>query len=764
MQSKFLAYIFSTLLLLSSLTGCADTTDEGEVAVDREQIADPKEDKSVEPKEDEVDEVIDPKEDEVDEVIDPKEDNSTTPITPVVEKDTISPVINNESDIDVNEKERFVLNFLTDDAGSVLSIEGEDSTYFDLNSSVVSFKTAPIYAVKQYYNITLVALDASNNRAFKDINITIIDNLAPVINNNMNIRVDEKEQFVLKFSTDDSGADLSIEGEDSAYFNLDNSILSLKNPPIYIVKHQYNIRLVAIDNANNRAFKDINISIIDTLAPVIDSNVYIDVNENEHFVLNFLTDDAEAVLSIEGEDGTYFDLNNSVLKFNAPPIYATKEQYNITLVAIDTANNRAFKDINISILDALSQELNVELLSATALGDINQSLSEEVLSTTSNMLKRYQVQNLPLKFSDVLFTLSQAVQKGEKETIPIDSKALVSTLLTGDVKTRFESKSEREREVLIVSSIIDNIALSDVDNNLTLFRVALIISLDHDEIAKEILQMGIDSETIADTLANSFSDDKGWEIFSLKTLSMMRDESNLAFSEKFMELCLKHESMADLLFTYIDVDMYDALAIAMVNSSDAHILVDSDTLPYSSVHKNEYTTEAMMNLMVDYAAKYLIVPESIDTKQGENARFSSLFFNTGSTDTEDANEVYNAKFLYAIFKTPHGSKLFIEALSAMRIVNQTIYLNLLFLGINPVPDAQESIDIVQGWFNIVVMSDAMKKGVVDYGEDSYLETFTGFSEVIVPAFKDTYTKAVVDAGFSADLKHSALTSILENVE
>ena len=98
--------------------------------------------------------------------------NSTPP------SDSLAPVFTSSSSISVNENQLEAITLVATDSSSITySISGEDSIFFDLNSSsgVVTFKIPPDFEAKNSYTFTALATDSSNNSSSQEVTINIID-------------------------------------------------------------------------------------------------------------------------------------------------------------------------------------------------------------------------------------------------------------------------------------------------------------------------------------------------------------------------------------------------------------------------------------------------------------------------------------------------------------------------------------------------------------------------------------------------------------
>ncbi len=294
---------------------------------------------------------------------------------------------------------------------------------------------------------------------------------------------------------------------------------------------------------------------------------------------------------------------------------------------------------------------------------------------------------------------------------------------------------------------IENIVEIDLITDLT--ASAFKIMLESDGITNTMLDMAIGSDTMTNIMITVMEDN--WDLAN-KMAPMLRDAGNIEFGEKFMELALKRPKMAHFLFTYIDANMYDALADAMIISSDAY---KAGTLGHE-----EYTTTTMGTMMAMYATTYFVIPDTSSVAQGQNARFPSLMFNSGSTARGDANELINEKFFYALFKMPASTESFVDAMDQLdQDTTRTAYMDLFFMGQNPVEDAAEATDVNQSYNNIIAIAGGMYAGIYGstnengetlapgYGLTAYTKSFAGFAGLVPTDKYVPYGKSFMGAGY-----------------
>lgn len=313
------------------------------------------------------------------------------------------------------------------------------------------------------------------------------------------------------------------------------------------------------------------------------------------------------------------------------------------------------------------------------------------------------------------------------------------------VKAYFEVIDDNE--ISVKSSITDTIKQSIVDlvnvpavNSLTADVFSLM--LDSGSLTKVMLDMAIASDTMTQIMIDVMAEN--WSL-SEKMCPMLQED--IEFGQKFMELALVKDNMAEFLFTYIDAPMYSCLGDAMllpepeinINSvvaspGDADI-VYAEAAPYPA----DYITNALGHLMAKFGATYLVLPtgdaEGQELYHGNDA-FASIMFNTGTTVRGDGNELKNEKFFYAMFKNPVSTSYFVDAMNAIPDEDFTTvsvpFMDFIFLGEKNIT-AVKSVDLNQSYYNIISIAGAMYEGVNEYGISPYMDGFLGFGTLVVEA-------------------------------
>ncbi len=390
------------------------------------------------------------------------------------------------------------------------------------------------------------------------------------------------------------------------------------------------------------------------------------------------------------------------------------------------------------------------------------------LRSASNMLKRDQVTNSSeIAFSDVVLTLVKNTADETAAGNIVDAKQFIVDGLNASDAEEFNALSELEKETLITEaiasivtgnnapqrrSILDDLKdgivdLIGTDLGTDVTVAAFKVVLESDGVTNVMLDMAINSQTITDVMITAMDNEQGWNDLTPKMSEMLRDPSNMAFAEKFMQLCYERPNMAEFVFTWIDAPMYDAVADAMIISSDAHVASGAGVTPDGSEHAEEYTTATMGRLMATYASRYFVIPTTSEIAQGDDSRFASLMFDSATAVRGDGNELINEKFFYALFKTPGSTESFIEAMKAIPNDKET-YMDLFFTGVNPIEDAASAQDVNQSYNYIIAIAGGMYKGTTDYGVGAYTDSFLGFAGIVPTEKYWTYGKSFMMAGYA----------------
>ena len=276
--------------------------------------------------------------------------------------DTTAPTFTNTATATINENSTSVLSITTDDATATLSLSGTDAAKFELNGTLLRFKSAPDYENDPHtYNVTLTATDTAGNSATQNITVNIADvdesvpdTVAPAFTSAATVTVAENQTAVMNIITDES-ATFTLGGTDAAAFSIGtNGILVFKSAPDYETKNSYLLSVTATDDAGNHNTQEITVALtdVDEIAQTFTSSATPSVNENQTAVLQITTDDGAATLVLSGTDAAAFELaSDGTLTFKSAPDFETKSSYALSVTATDGANNETVQNITVTILD-----------------------------------------------------------------------------------------------------------------------------------------------------------------------------------------------------------------------------------------------------------------------------------------------------------------------------------------------------------------------------------------------------------------------------
>ena len=159
----------------------------------------------------------------------------------------------------------------TDDSSVTYSIEGTDSSFFNIgsNTGVITFKTNPDYETKSSYSIIVKATDTSNNFSTQNltVNLNDVDEVAPNITSLSSYSVPENQTSAFTVSaTDTSSISYSISGgTDASSFSINptSGAVTFNSAPDYETKASYSLTVKATDSSTNFSTKDVTVSITD---------------------------------------------------------------------------------------------------------------------------------------------------------------------------------------------------------------------------------------------------------------------------------------------------------------------------------------------------------------------------------------------------------------------------------------------------------------------------------------------------------------------
>ena len=278
-----------------------------------------------------------------------------------------TPIINDlVGSIAISEGQTSVLTVSASDVeGDTLtySLTGIDAALLSISSvGVITFNTAPAYATKSLYSITVNVSDGTDSAS--QALLIIITNPsegAPVISGlASSILVAENQTGVITISASDPDGDsltYSLTVTDAASLSISSSgVITFNTSPDYETKSSYSIT-VNVSDATNSTSQGliINISNVNDNSPVISGlSSSISVAENQTSVVTVSASDPDGdslTYSLTGTDASSLSISSSgVITFNTAPDYETKSSYSIT-VNVSDGTNSINQSIDISITD-----------------------------------------------------------------------------------------------------------------------------------------------------------------------------------------------------------------------------------------------------------------------------------------------------------------------------------------------------------------------------------------------------------------------------
>ena len=180
----------------------------------------------------------------------------------------VAPVFTSDATFSVAENQTAIGTVAATDAegdGMAYSISGSEIVV-NASSGFLTFVSAPDYETKTTYTASVTASDGVNSTTQDiTINITNVNDVAPIINTPSNISSPENQTFVIYFDAIDEEEDrLSFLISDFDYesFNISSTSgsLSFKSEPDFETKNIYKINLKVTDGVNTSA-KEITITI-----------------------------------------------------------------------------------------------------------------------------------------------------------------------------------------------------------------------------------------------------------------------------------------------------------------------------------------------------------------------------------------------------------------------------------------------------------------------------------------------------------------------
>jgi hypothetical protein len=272
--------------------------------------------------------------------------NSSSASANITVLDTIKPVVNTQN----------VTLYLNAIGQATLSTNAANNSSTD-NCGITSLslsKTLFTCNDKGVNTIQLNALDASNNSASANLQVTVLDTVKPnvVVNNNLTLYLNSSGTANLTTSMANNGStdNCGIQSQtlSKTSFNGTNLGLNLVNYTI-------------ADASNNQSSVVLNISVLDTIRPILNAQnrtIYLDAGGNAVLTPAMVNNGSTDNVAV-----TQFQLSKT--SFNCSNIGVNQVSFSIA----DISNNQTSTLVNISVLDtikpvALAQNLTVYLNAA----------------------------------------------------------------------------------------------------------------------------------------------------------------------------------------------------------------------------------------------------------------------------------------------------------------------------------------------------------------------------------------------------------------
>lgn len=287
-------------------------------------------------------------------------------------------------------------------------INDNDDFNIDLNTAVVTFKVAPDYEavpIKTQYKITVHATDGLtfNSDIVYTINITDVDDTAPVFSGSFNPSVVENQTSAFTATATDSNTitySLSAGVTDNNDFSINSTsgVVTFNTAPDYETKTSYSITVTATDSLSNVSTQVYTLSITndDDDAPVFTGSFAATVAENQTSATTVNTTDLNTVTYSLGSgvtDNDDFNINSSsgVITFKVAPNFEIKASYSITVTATDSLTFFSTQVYTITISD---EDENDPVFNAPYIisGDENQT-SVSAISVTDESTITYELES-----------------------------------------------------------------------------------------------------------------------------------------------------------------------------------------------------------------------------------------------------------------------------------------------------------------------------------------------------------------------------------
>lgn len=310
-----------------------------------------------------------------------------------------SPILLN--DINQTESETNEIEVIGE-AGSKLFINGIDTniTIGENGRVTVQLDTNATLGNSNVYTITLKDEKYNQSDSY-ELSIIKIDNTPPVFISNNEVNVSENQTSAITvYATDLYSITYSIDGLDSAYFDINSStgVITFINAPDYENKTLYEFTVTA-DDGTNQSNQDIKINIINQLeVPIIDHfNISIDENITSFSYVGTIQivsqgDSGIESYTLSGADSDYFFISNDGnITVNRTLDYETKSLYEFNISAINSVGESELKELIIMVKD-VNEAPNI-ISSTFTVNENNSSIGYIVATDPENNTLYYSIEN-----------------------------------------------------------------------------------------------------------------------------------------------------------------------------------------------------------------------------------------------------------------------------------------------------------------------------------------------------------------------------------
>ena len=324
----------------------------------------------------------------------------------VTDLDEVAPTLISESSITVSENKTGTIYTAEADESVTFSLgTAKDESAFELTGAQLSFTDIPDFENPfdedgdNEYLLDLLAEDAAGNQATFALFITVtdVDEAGPVFTSEASIEVAENSTgTIYTVEADEASRFILGSDKDESLFDLNDQELAFTMAPDFEQPldanedNQYELDLVAEDDAGNRTVLAISITVTDQdeTAPVFLSETAIVVEENSTgTVYTVEVDEAATFVLGTDKDESSFVLTGAELAFVASPDHENPldgdgdNAYLVDILATDAAGNVATLEVTVTVSDV--DEIAPEITSDATV-EVEENSSGSFYQPTAN--------------------------------------------------------------------------------------------------------------------------------------------------------------------------------------------------------------------------------------------------------------------------------------------------------------------------------------------------------------------------------------------